>query len=55
MNRMRGVVNKLDGRSGAVVVDLRTFLTEVLGKEGQDDATLRNSWLLLQAELARVK
>jgi hypothetical protein len=54
MNRIAEVVKKLDGRSGTVVIDLRTFLTEVLGKEGQDDATLRSSWLQLQAELARI-
>jgi very-short-patch-repair endonuclease len=54
MNRVGEVVSKLDGRNGAIVDEFRAFLTEVLGKEGLDDATLHNSWLALQAELARV-
>ena len=37
MNRMGEVVKKLDSRSGAIVVDLRVFLTEVLGKDQDDD------------------
>jgi very-short-patch-repair endonuclease len=54
MNRVGEVVGKLDGRNGRIVDELRTFLTEVLGKEGQEDAVLHRSWLALQAELARV-
>jgi hypothetical protein len=54
MNRLGEVISKLDGRNGAIVDDLRAFLTEVLGKEGQEDATLHHLWLALQAELARV-
>jgi very-short-patch-repair endonuclease len=54
MNRVGEVVSKLDGRKGAIVDGFRAFLTEVLGKAGQEDATLHSSWLALQAELARV-
>jgi very-short-patch-repair endonuclease len=54
MNRVGEIVSKLSGRNGAIVVELRAFLTEVLGKEGQEDAMLHNAWLALQAELARV-
>jgi very-short-patch-repair endonuclease/Cdc6-like AAA superfamily ATPase len=54
MNRVGDVVGKLDGRNGEIVDKLRAFLTEALGREGQEAATLHNSWLALQAELARV-
>jgi len=54
MNRVGEIVSKLDGRNGAIVDEFRAFLTEVLGKEGRDGATLHNSWLALQAELARI-
>ncbi|HEY5212052.1 MAG TPA: AAA domain-containing protein [Acidobacteriaceae bacterium] len=54
MNRVGETASKLNGRTGQVVDELRSFLTEVLGKQDQDDATLHNQWLSLQTELARV-
>ena len=54
MHRLGEVVSKLGGRGGHVVDALRSFLTEVLGQQGQDDTTLHNRWLALQTELATV-
>ena len=54
MNRLGEVVGKLEGRDGLIVDKLRAYLTESVGKEGQDDPTLHNTWLALQSELARV-
>jgi Cdc6-like AAA superfamily ATPase len=54
MGRVDELVKKLDGRSGPVVNDVRRFLTESLGDDGQDDAALHKAWLSLQSELSRV-
>ena len=48
MNRLGEIVSKLNGRDGQVVDDIRSFLTEYLGEEDQEDAALHNLWLNLQ-------
>jgi very-short-patch-repair endonuclease len=54
MNRLGEIVSKLAGRNGQVVDGFRSFLTEGIGKQEQEDATLHNLWLALQTELARI-
>jgi very-short-patch-repair endonuclease len=54
MGRVGELVKKLDGRSGAVVNDIRRFLTESLGDDSQDEPALHKAWLSFQSELSRV-
>jgi hypothetical protein len=46
MTRVGELLKKLDSSSGAVVDDIRRFLTESLGDDRQDEAALRNAWCL---------
>ena len=48
------VSNKLEGHSGGVVEELRSFLTESLGRTTADESVLQTTWLALQAELSRL-
>jgi very-short-patch-repair endonuclease len=54
MKRVQELVRKLVGHNGGIVVQLRTFLTESLGRPTADVAELQALWLALQAELARL-
>jgi very-short-patch-repair endonuclease len=54
VSRAAEVTKKLDNRTGAVVEQLRTFLTELLGNEEQDEVGLRNTWVEIQSDLARI-
>jgi very-short-patch-repair endonuclease len=54
MNRVGELVRKLEGHNGAVVNELRSFLTESLGNGNTDEAVLHSSWLALQSELFRL-
>jgi hypothetical protein len=54
ITRVGELLKKLDSSSGAVVDDIRRFLTESLGDDRQDEAALRKAWLSLQSELSRV-
>lgn len=54
MGRVAGLAKKLDGRSGAVVDELRSFLTDRISKQSDNEAQLQQQWLDLQSELNRV-
>jgi hypothetical protein len=54
MNRVGELVRKLQNHHGAVVDDLRAFLTESLGQASIDQSALHRSWLTLQAELSHL-
>jgi Cdc6-like AAA superfamily ATPase len=45
---------RLDVHSGSVVDEVRQFLTARLGNDFEDEVGLRNTWLCLQLELARI-
>jgi hypothetical protein len=49
-------VRRLEGHKGAIVDELRSFLTEALGtgEEPNQEMALQSSWLALQAELSRL-
>ena len=53
MKRVQELARKLDGHSGTIVEDLRSFLMKSLGS-ASDESVLQNSWFELQAELSRV-
>lgn len=52
--RVQDVLALLAGHSGAVVQDLRAFLTDALGHEGADEGTMQARWMELQEELTRL-
>jgi very-short-patch-repair endonuclease len=54
MKRVQELVRKLDGHSGGIVNELRSFLTESLGRTTADESVLQTTWLALQAELSRL-
>ena len=54
MKRVQELVRKLEGHSGGIVSQLRTFLTEALGQPAADEAEQQAAWLALQAELSRL-
>jgi len=54
MKRLQEMVRKLDGHSGSIVDQLRSFLVESLGYTSADESELHSTWLTLQAELARL-
>ena len=45
----------LQGKTGAIVSDLRQFLAEMLGNPSVEDAQMQAQWTALMAELARVQ
>lgn len=54
MKRVQEFVRKLEGHSGGIVEQLRSFLTESLGRMTADESVLQTTWLALQAELSRL-
>ena len=55
MKRVQELVRKLEGHRGGIVDQLRTFLTEALGRPAADEAELQAIWLAQQSELTRLK
>lgn len=54
MKRVQELVRKLEGHSGGIVEELRSFLTESLGRTTADESVLQTTWLAMQAELSRL-
>jgi very-short-patch-repair endonuclease len=54
MKRVQELVRRLDGHSGGIVQELRSFLTEALGRVSADESVLQTTWLALQVELTRL-
>ncbi|MFN9503525.1 MAG: AAA domain-containing protein [Rubrivivax sp.] len=54
MKRVQELVRKLEGHSGCVVNELRSFLTALLGRTAAEESVLQTTWLALQAELSRL-
>ena len=54
MKRVQELVRKLEGHRGAIVGQLRGFLTEALGRLAADESELQATWLTLLAELSRL-
>ena len=54
MKQVQELVRKLEGHGGEIVGQLRTFLTEALGRRAADEVELQAAWLALQAELSRL-
>jgi hypothetical protein len=54
MRRVQELVRKLEGHSGGIVEELRSFLTESLGRTSADESVLQTTWLALLAELSRL-
>jgi very-short-patch-repair endonuclease len=54
MKRVGELVRKLHNHHGAVVDDLRAFLTESFGGASSDEPALERSWLALQTELSHL-
>lgn len=55
LGRIQEIVKKLDGRSGAVVDQLRDVLQSQLGQPGLDESQLQVSWHSAITELARLQ
>jgi very-short-patch-repair endonuclease len=54
MNRVGELVRKLEPHSGAIVTELKSFLTEAIGDQSADENDLHKRWLAFQAELTRL-
>lgn len=54
MKRVKELMQKLEGRSGGVVKELREFLANDLGRATADEAVLQTMWGALQDELKRL-
>ena len=54
MNRVDELVGRLQSHRGAIVDDLRSFLTDSLGQADIDESALHKCWLKLQAELSHL-
>lgn len=54
MKRVQELVRKLESHRGGLVEELRSFLTESLGRTAVDESILQTTWLALQAELSRL-
>jgi very-short-patch-repair endonuclease len=54
LKRVVELLRKLDARSGGVVEELRSFLSDSLGRSTADESVLQTTWLALQAEVARL-
>lgn len=54
LKRVQEFVRKLDGHSGGIVEEIRSFLAESLGRVSADESVLQTTWLALQAELTRL-
>ena len=54
MKRVQDLLKRLDGCNGGIVNELRSFLTESLGRTSADESVLQTTWQALQAELGRL-
>ncbi len=54
MKRVGELLSKLENCSGGIVDELRSLLTESLGRATVDESVLQSVWLALQAELTRL-
>ena len=54
MKRVQEFTRKLDGQSGGIVDEIRSFLADSLGRSAADESALQAAWGVLQAELARL-
>lgn len=54
MKRVQEILRKLDGHTGGIVNELRSFLGESLGLASADESTLQRVWGGLIAELSRL-
>jgi very-short-patch-repair endonuclease len=54
MKRVAELLRKLEGHSGSIVDELRSFLISSLGQADSEDAMLQTIWLTLQVELSRL-
>ena len=54
MKRVGDLLRKLEGHSGDIVDELRTFFVERLGQAAADELVLQTAWLTLQTELTRL-
>lgn len=52
--RVLDLLKKLDGRKGGIVDELRSFLSDSLGRSSADEAVLQTTWGALHAELGRL-
>lgn len=48
------LLRKLDKHSGGIVEQMRSFLSESIGRSTADESVLQTTWLALQAELSRL-
>ncbi len=53
MKRVQELVRKLEGQRGAIVDQLRKFLSESLGRTAADEAELQATWLLVRLRFSR--
>ena len=54
MKRVQELANRLSGHRGGIVDEIRSFLTESLGRTTADESVLQTTWLALQTELSRL-
>ncbi|MBK4736790.1 AAA domain-containing protein [Noviherbaspirillum pedocola] len=54
MNRMQELLRKLEGRSGGITDEIRSFLASSIGRISADEAVLQTTWGALQSELTRL-
>lgn len=54
MKRVQELMRRLDGHSGGIVGELRSFLAESLGRATADESVLHTTWSALHAELTRL-
>lgn len=54
VRRVQELMHMLEGRSGSIVTQLRSFLIESLGTMSADESVLQVNWLALQTELSHL-
>ena len=54
MKRIEELVGKLEGHSGKIVDDFRTFFVDSLGETAANESALHSTWIALQEELTRL-
>lgn len=54
VKRVQELLRKLEGRSGGIVEEIGSFLTESLGRASCDEGVLQSTWRALTAELYRL-
>ncbi|MFJ1260585.1 AAA domain-containing protein [Cupriavidus sp. CuC1] len=54
MKRVEELLQKLEGHSGPIVEDMRSFLANSVGDADEDEGVQQTEWLALQTELSRL-